>query len=662
MDTNASKSFVSAYDSELNPLAVAEYRFGSLVRSTTNTYVADGRPDTSTVSASGAASVATKHLYDSDSLLETKTENYVAGVKQSETSQSFDAWGRQISSTNSLGEVTSTSYVPSGQLAAGAVSTVVSPKTTTSYTYGNTTEPRALVTGMTITGSSSAGTPFSYVYSGVYDEYARLTSQTGPNGVTQTTRFNDAGQLSSMGYGSVASTVLSWSREYDGYGRVVRELAPDSATSASPKTTVYGYDSSSRLASVSSNGASCFSESYSYNARGGRTSSSVGVCGATTTKTNSFNAESQLTTTGYVYDSLGRNTFIPAVDASANNAGISLSYSLVDQVTSITQNGSTTSFTYDALGRRVNETVGTLTTVRHYSDSSDNPEWTTQQAGANLTTEIYTGSLGAGLAVTTTFKGTIRTSSMQLTDIRGHTVATLDLDSNSVAGWSVYDSFGNPQTSQTNTNLINYSSYGQQERATNTTGLILMGARVYNPETNQFTSKDPIKGGNENSYTYPNDPINGSDFTGLWDGWDTLDAALTVLSIVPIPVVQQVGWIAKGAYLAYRVVSIEIRAINLVTKLRKAEKLGETLNNLKATSAVSSRAGVRWTGSTKKYYGKEGKIYHLKSPKAQYRSPDLKTSSGKVQSNFESRAIPKKNNQWDFNHHVTIERGTNWRP
>jgi RHS repeat-associated protein len=515
---------------------------------------------------------------------------------------------------------------------------------------------------MTVTGSSSAGTPFSFVYSGVYDEYGRLTSQSGPNGVTQTNVFNDAGQLSSMSYGSAASTVLSWSREYDGYGRVIRELAPDSSSSASPKATVYGYDSSSRLATVSSNGASCFSESYSYNARGDRTSSSVGVCGATTTKTNTFNSESQLTTSGYVYDSLGRNTFIPAFDAPANNAGINLAYNLVDQVTGITQNGSTTSFTYDALGRRVNETVGNLTTVRHYSDSSDNPEWTTQQSGANLTTEIYTGSLGAGLAVTTTFKGTARTSSMQLTDIRGHTVTTLDLDTNSVGAWSVYDSFGNPQTSQTNTNLINYSSYGQQERATNTTGLILMGARVYNPETNQFTSKDPIKGGNENSYTYPNDPINGSDFTGLWDGWDTLDVALTLASFIPIPGLQQVAWIAKGAYLAYRMVSIEIRAINLIKKLRKSEKLGENLNDLQATNAVSARAGVRWTGSTKKYEGKGGKIYHLKSPKAQYRSPDLKTNSGMVQSNFESRAVPIKKNKWVFDHHVTIKAGTTWRP
>jgi hypothetical protein len=42
-----------------------------------------------------------------------------------------------------------------------------------------------------------------------------------------------------------------------------------------------------------------------------------------------------------------------------------------------------------------------------------------------------------------------------------------------------------------------------------------MGARVYNPLTNQFTSPDPVTGGNETSYTYPNDPINKTDFDGL---------------------------------------------------------------------------------------------------------------------------------------------------
>jgi hypothetical protein len=43
-----------------------------------------------------------------------------------------------------------------------------------------------------------------------------------------------------------------------------------------------------------------------------------------------------------------------------------------------------------------------------------------------------------------------------------------------------------------------------------------MGARVYNPVTGQFTSPDPIPGGNETTYTYPNDPINQNDYTGCW--------------------------------------------------------------------------------------------------------------------------------------------------
>ena len=666
----SSKSHVSAYDSALKPLTVAEYRFGSLVRTTTNTYLADGRSDTSTVSATGVASIGSKHLYDPVSLLETKTESYVAGVKQSETSQSFDAWGRQITSTNSLGEVTSTSYVPSGQLAAGAVSTVVSPRTTTSYTYGNTSEPRALVTAMNITGSSSAGTPFSYLYSGVYDEYGRLTNQSGPNGVNQTNMFDDAGQLSSMSYGSVASTVLSWSREYDGYGRVVRELAPDSSSSASPKVTVYGYDSSSRLASVSSNGASCFSESYSYNSRGDRTSSSVGVCGATTTKTNTFNSESQLTTSGYVYDALGRNTFIPAFDAPANNAGINLAYNLVDQVTGITQAASTTSFTYDALGRRVNETVGNLTTVRHYSDSSDNPEWTTQQSGANLTTEVYTGSLGEGLAVTTSFKGTVRTTSMQLTDIRGHTVTTLDLDSNSVAGWSVYDSFGNPQTSQTNTNLINYSSYGQQERATNSTGLILMGARVYNLKTNQFTSKDPIKGGNENSYTYPNDPINSSDFTGCW-GWEDTFMVLSI-AVMFVPVAGEVAMAVQAVRMTAILVRgavIESRAQRMLMLVRAEEskilakgllsKRNDVTVKGKFCKTTVDRAGELFTKSTDRIpHGKglSGFKLHSAEGRSYYRSPAYKTQTGEFQANFQSYNSRRLKDDYRINVHVNVRK------
>ncbi|CAB4950984.1 unannotated protein [freshwater metagenome] len=238
--------------------------------------------------------------------------------------------------------------------------------------------------------------------------------------------------------------------------------------------------------------------------------------------------------TDYQYEALGRNTLIPAADAPNNNGTITLAYNTNDQVTMINQSGATTNFSYDAEGRRLNETSGNTTTTRHYTDGSYNPTWSTQAAKATpntvTKTEIYTPSLGTGLNVTTTIQNGSATGVMQLHDLRGNTVTTIDLSTNTATAWCSYDEFGNQDsTNPANTNLINYNTYAGAERATNATGLILMGARVYNPETNQFTSPDPVKGGNENSYTYPNDPLCEHDFNGL-NGWiDFIGGGLVIL-------------------------------------------------------------------------------------------------------------------------------------
>ena len=224
-----------------------------------------------------------------------------------------------------------------------------------------------------------------------------------------------------------------------------------------------------------------------------------------------------------MYDGLGRNTSIPAIHAPNNAGVISVGYRLNDQVASITQNGETTAYSFDGLGRRVTETTGSNVVTKHYTGTSDNPAWSTNTVGV---TDIYVSSLGTGLNSTVTIDNGVKTVSLDVNDLRGNTVTRINIDTASTDSWVSFDEYGNRDSASTG-KLVTYDAYGQYERATTSQGLILMGARLYNPVTNQFTSPDPITGGNETTYTYPNDPINKNDFTGLMD-W-AVKLALTLV-------------------------------------------------------------------------------------------------------------------------------------
>ena len=538
---------ISNYDYRLNATRVDEKNANGIKRSTLSTFLDDNRLYETTIQTPTTASVTTRNVYDPTTLLQTGTQKYSGAVLQSSTQRTFDSFGRQTSYTNSLGEIETTTFVAENQFAAGSIQTVTNLQNTTSYVYGSATEPRAMVTGLKIekTGTNS----YLYEYQATYDELGRLTKQTGPNSLYQSFTYTDSNQTASMSYGqtsnNVATNLYTWVRSYDQFGRVLTETEPDAQETN--RTNTYSYDASGRLTSneITTDNA-CNLNTYSYDQAGNRTNQTTGNCNNQTNTSHSYNSFSQLTNPGYVYDELGRNTLIPAVDApNPTNGNITLAYNSTDDVTSINQGSSTTTFSYDTETRRLNETNNTFTTTRHYTDSTDNPAWVTQN-GSNPKTEIYTPSLGAGLNITTTIQGTAKTADIQLQDLRGNTVTTIDLTTNTATGWNSYDEFGNPQTPTNNANLINYTTYAKAERATNTTGLILMGARVYNPKTNQFTAPDPIVSGNETPYTYPNDPINMSDFSGLVGFWQWSAIAFAV-NVIPVMLVGAICGGTAGA-------------------------------------------------------------------------------------------------------------------
>jgi RHS repeat-associated protein len=193
-----------------------------------------------------------------------------------------------------------------------------------------------------------------------------------------------------------------------------------------------------------------------------------------------------------------------------------LSYYDNDLARSITQAGTITTFTIDALDRRAIEAVtttsGTTQTLRHYTDTSDNPTWVTQGAIAQRYAEL----IGTDLALTIDQTGS---ADLALANNHGDIVTTIDLPSSgtsatSIAAWNSYDEYGNGVDMTAHTGVVDYGWLGGKQRALSGAGLTLMGARLYNPVTGLFTSTDPVAGGNANAYVYPTDPVNRLDLDG----------------------------------------------------------------------------------------------------------------------------------------------------
>lgn len=228
---------------------------------------------------------------------------------------------------------------------------------------------------------------------------------------------------------------------------------------------------------------------------------------------------------------------------TTNAAGdVTLAYQPDSQVKSISQAGTVKTFTQDPLGRNVAtvETAAgapTVTTVNYFDDSSDSPAWSVDSSLkwtrniSDLAGGLSIISSGTASSAAATGTKTLTSSTVQLTDMHGDVVTTMDATAgaNTPTSTSAFDEYGavlNPPTSTPST----YGWLGSQQRATTNVGLSLMGVRLYDPTTGRFLQTDPVPGGSPNAYAYPTDPIMGFDLRGTeWSKW-----ASNVLPIVSL--------------------------------------------------------------------------------------------------------------------------------
>jgi RHS repeat-associated protein len=306
---------------------------------------------------------------------------------------------------------------------------------------------------------------------------------------------------------------------------------------------------------------------------------------------------------------------------------VTFAYSPEDRILSQTQGTTKTDYTYDALGRRYQDKVGSIVkTVRHYTNETDNPSWVTGTGTAAAQTDIFTTALASSLNATRKVNGTTTTTYLNIGNLHGDTITSLQLPSAGyVAGpneLNVFDEYGvqqalNPEdrpdgvSTQPNPSslfILNYGSLGQPQRETTDTGIQFMGARGYNPITGQFLTPDPITGGNETPYNYPNDPTNRNDISGLIDhlgtaisiGWTVLEIGLIVALCT---LTAGVGCVVGGLLISASISGVDAFFETERAGLRSADQTNFILMSVGlslATKGIGSRMGKRLLARTGK--------------------------------------------------------------
>ncbi|WGL50735.1 RHS repeat-associated core domain-containing protein [Nocardioides sp. BP30] len=542
-----------AYDAWGNTLTTAQTYgtgTGATVRTTTNTYDNAERPLTTGTSVTNAPSdntdVPTVTITYDPNTGQVATKTSGTGTNAQSLTSVYNSVGALASYADATGNVTATGYDIDGRPI-----TQTDNKGTVQLAYDSAGEHRGLVT------SEDIGTTSNSRFTATYDADGNLT-QTYPGGTTATGTYDNAGNQTVLTYTNNGSTLASFTQTFGttntGTDHVVAQASTVNGTPYSSQA--FTDDAAGRLTTVADTyNGTCTTRKYGFGDPtsdaadyfdSNRTSltsypaATSGACSNSTTPTTtsySYDQADRLTsdTTGgstntYAYDALGRTSTLPGGDATgigshnAANGGptgdLTLGYYSNDMVATQAQgtgsNAATIGFTLDPDQNRISTqatttAAGVKTITNHYDDGSDATAWTsTRKVDGTTVTKRYVDGIDGGLDAVVADDGTVK---LDLTNLHGDTVATIDPDATSITSYHETTEFGLPRDPATAAD--DYGALGARKRSTDDLGgLTLMGVRLYNPATGHFLSTDPISGGNDNAYVYPADPIDGSDYTG----------------------------------------------------------------------------------------------------------------------------------------------------
>ena len=337
-------------------------------------------------------------------------------------------------------------------------------------------------------------TPAGDVIGLTYDAGGRPSGVRFPNGVVSKYRYDAPGHLAAISHTGPRDNLLAgFDYTYNGVGHLLSSTEPTG-------TAEITYDT---LRRVTRAGTTDTLETYAYDAVGNRTASSL----SSTHRYDDANRLLEDDDFTYTYDAYGN---LATKTANVDGSVTRFAFGAVNRLQRIDlPDGTVASYRYDAFGRRIEKSVGGVTTRYVYDGFNILLEFD----GANSLTSRYSHGNRIDEALSMERGGA---SYFYHTDRLGSTRIITD-GGGSVINSYTYDAYG--RVTSSTEGVANPFTYTGRERDAES-GFYNYRARYYDPWTGRFISEDPIGllGGDPNLFGYVRgNPVNFVDPFGIFD-------------------------------------------------------------------------------------------------------------------------------------------------